>query len=52
MTVIVEYIAEVASVRTWSCDSESDKIPNIPQCTLTPCLVYQTLLSDISRVWL
>ena len=30
---------EVASARTQSCDSESDNIPNIPQCTLPPCLI-------------
>ena len=32
--------------------SAINKIPNIPQCTLPPCPVYQTLLSDFSRVWL
>ena len=47
VTVIVDYIVEVASARAWSCDSESDKIPTLP-----PCLIYQTLLSDFSRVWL
>ena len=52
VTVIVDYIVEVALERTQSCDSESDKIPNILQCTLPPCLNSQTLLSDFSRVWL
>ena len=32
--------------------SAINKIPNIPQCTLPPRPVYQTLLSDFSRVWL
>ena len=32
--------------------SVSNKIPNIPQCTLPPHPVYQTLLSDFSRFWL
>ena len=32
--------------------SARNKIPNIPQCTLPPRPVYQTLLSDFSRVWL
>ena len=30
----------------------TNKIPNIPQCTLPPCPVYQTLLFDFLRVWL
>ena len=32
--------------------SAINKIPNIPQCTLPPQLMCQTLLSDFSRVWL
>ena len=32
--------------------SAINKILNIPQCTLPPRPVYQTLLSDFSRVWL
>ena len=32
--------------------SAINKIPNILQCTLPPRPVYQTLLSDFSRVWL
>jgi len=32
--------------------SAINKIPNILQCTLPPCPVYHTLLSDFSRVWL
>jgi len=33
-------------------DSAINKIPNILQCTFPPHSVYQTLLSDFSRVWL
>ena len=29
-----------------------NKIPNIPQCALPPCPIYQTLLFDFSRVWI
>ena len=32
--------------------SARNKISNIPQCTLPPRPVYQTLFSDSSRVWL
>ena len=32
--------------------SAINKIPNIPQCTLPPQPIYQTRLSDFSRVWL
>ena len=32
--------------------SAINKIPNIPQCTLPPQPMCQTLLSDFSRVWL
>ena len=31
--------------------STINKIPNIPQCTLPPRPIYQTLLFDFSRVW-
>ena len=31
--------------------SAINKIPNIPQCTLLPRLMCQTLLFDFSRVW-
>ena len=31
--------------------SPIDKIPNVPQCTLLPRPIYQTLLFDFSRVW-
>ena len=45
------YLVQHKTLQGLQC-SAINEIPNIPQCTLLPHPVYQTLVSNFSRVWL